>query len=730
MKHLWLLLLLPFYLFSCSSTKENSENLISKVNVFIGTGGHGHTYPGATFPFGQIQLSPDNVTGGWDWCSGYHDSDSTIVGFSHLHLSGTGIGDLYDISVLPTNSKVEYNKDEDNATFISRYVGKYWKKDEIASPGYYKVKMHNTGIVAELSTTERVGLHKYHFPKQGNPSIIFNLGYAKNWDAPTKTFIKVDNPNQISGYRWSTGWAKDQKVYFVAQFSDSIESNKIFTTGKNQTVGLFNFKQKEITMKVGISSVSTENALENIQKDPASWDFDKTRQWVENRWNTELSKIKIKTNNKTIDTIFYTALYHTMLAPSLFSDTNGEFKSPDGKVNIAKGYDRYTVFSLWDTYRALHPLLTIIEPNKVNDMIQSLLDHYESTGMLPVWELQGNDNGCMVGNHAISVIAEAILKDIGDFDKEKAYHAIKHTSLLPNRGKGYHNKLGYIPSDKEVEAVAKSLEYSIDDWAVAAVAKKLGYKEDFKYFIKRANNFTNYFDEETGFLRGKNADGNWVAPFVPTESKHRGNDYTEGTAWQYLWLAPQNPHKLIELLGGENRFVEKLNSFFSLEKGITGEDASPDISGLIGGYAHGNEPGHHTIYLYNYANRPDLTQKMSHKILHEMYRNSPDGIAGNEDCGQMSAWYVFNSIGLYPVNPSSGEYQLGAPIVEEATIPLKNGRSFVIKAVELNDQNIYVDHVELNGTRLTRSYITHKEINAGGELVFYMTDKPSKTFHN
>ncbi|QZT36085.1 GH92 family glycosyl hydrolase [Halosquirtibacter xylanolyticus] len=729
MKYIWLSALSLLTLFSCVSTDQTQEDYASKVNVFIGTGGHGHTFPGAAFPYGQIQLSPDNVTGGWDWCSGYHDSDSTVVGFSHLHLSGTGIGDLYDISVLPTIKKVEYREGDDNAAFISNYIGTYDKEDEKASPGYYGVRFNNSGIKAELTTTKRVGVHRYSFPKhQGNNTIIFNLGYAKNWDATVKTAITEESPTQISGYRWSTGWAKDQRVYFVAQFSAPIIAKQVFETGDNQAVGAFEFKQSEVVVKVGISSVSKMNAEENITTDNATFNFEETQKFTHEQWNKSLSKIHINGASANTDTIFYTALYHTMIAPALFSDQNGQYKAPNGQNKVAEGYNRYTVFSLWDTYRSLHPLMTITDEKRVNDMVRSLLDHYETMGFLPVWELEGNDNGCMVGNHAISVIAEAIMKDIGDFDREEAYQAMKKSSLIDRRGMGYHNKIGYIPSDKENEAVAKSLEYSVDDWAVAAVAKKLGYKEDYQYFIKRANNFENYFNKETGFFRGKNADGSWVTPFVPTESRHRDNDYTEGTAWQYLWLVPQNPQKLISLLGGEKPFVEKLDTFFSLKEGITGEHASPDISGLIGGYAHGNEPGHHTIYLYNIANRPDKTQSLIHKVINEMYHNNPDGISGNEDCGQMSAWYILSSIGIYPMNPASGQYQLGAPNVPEITINLTNHKTFNVVADNFGNNNIYVDHVELNGKRLNRSFITHKEIKKGGELKFYMSSVPSNTF--
>jgi len=584
------------------------ERFTGFVNPFIGTDYHGHTFPGAAWPFGQIQLSPDNGTQGWDWCSGYHYSDSVIAGFSHLHLSGTGIGDLADISFLPVDTKVTINPDEKNADFVARYAGKYNHSDESAEPGYYSVKM-KSGIKAEFTVTERAGFHRYTFPEKADPGLIINLGFAINWDAPYKTSLTVADKSLITGTRLSKGWAADQHVYFAARFSEPVTSSEISTAGGNEkAVGYFKFSGKELLIKVGISSVSIENAIANLDSSLPGWDFNKTRSEASDAWEKELSKIRITSDDPDQKTIFYTALYHTMIAPALFSDLNGEFKGTKGNILKAEGYNRYTVFSLWDTYRALHPLYTIFQAPKVNDMVKSMLDHYSQNKLLPVWELEGNETFCMVGNHAIPPVAEAILKGIGDFDHEMAFEAMKVTSMFDRDGIGFHDKIGYMPADKIQQSVAKALEVAIDDWSVAAAAEKLGKTEDAAYFGKRSGNFRNYFDPETGFMRGKLSNGEWTAPFDPAFSKHEGSDYTEGNAWQYLWLVPQNVEGLIELLGGKEPFADKLEQLFLVEEGVKGEEASSDISGLIGAYAHGNEPGHHTSFLFNYAGRPWRTQ--------------------------------------------------------------------------------------------------------------------------
>jgi len=714
---------------SCSShapKKVQQERLTDFVNPFIGTASHGHTYPGAAYPFGQIQLSPDNGTQGWDWCSGYNYSDSTLAGFSHLHLSGTGIGDLADISFLPVTTEVIFKDDENNADFVKRYAGKYSHDKETATPGYYAVTLKNNDVKAEFTVTERAGFHRYSFPVKGENNLIINLGFAINWDKPYKTSLKVVDSLTVTGSRLSNGWAADQHVFFAVRFSGPILKSEILNVGgEGRTVGILSFSKKVIMAKVGISSVSVENALANLDSSLPGWDFEATKKAASDAWEKELSKITIQSDDSDQKTIFYTSLYHTMVAPALFSDINGEFKGIKGDVQKAIGYKRYTVFSLWDTYRALHPLFTLTQQPRVNDMVKTMLDQYKQTGILPVWELEGNETFCMVGNHSIAVIAEAILKGIGDFDQNLAFEAMKATSLHDRDGMGLYDKLGYMPADKVPQSIAKSLEVAIDDWCVATVAQKLGKTDDAAYFFKRAESYKQYFDKVTGFFRGKMSNGKWTTPFDPLYSKHEGSDYTEGNGWQYLWLVPQDVNGLIALLGGKEPFAVKLDQLFNQETGVTGEQASPDISGLIGAYAHGNEPGHHTTFLFNYCGKAWRTQELNRQIQTTMYKNSTDGLCGNEDCGQMSAWYVLSAMGIYPVNPSELKYQFGSPIVQEAKIEVSAGKFFIMKAPLASKENKYIQEVKLNGQKLERTFITHEEIMNGATLEFTMGASPN-----
>lgn len=728
-KYLPFVVLCCLIIASCGGSDKNTpvqERLTDFVDPFIGTAYHGHSFPGAAYPFGQVQLSPDNGTQGWDWCSGYHYSDSLLAGFSHLHLSGTGIGDLADISFLPVTNPVTFIDGETNDDFVKRYSGKYNHDEESASPGYYEVTLQNNGVKAELTVTERAGLHRYSFPEAGEKNIIINLGFAINWDKPYKTDITVVDNHLVTGTRLSTGWAKDQHVYFAVRFSAPLSNAVIGNAGgEGRTVGVISFTNNLVMAKVGISSVSIENALANLDASLPGWDFEATRQAASDAWEKELSKILITSDDPDQIKIFYTSLYHTMIAPALFSDVNGRFKGLNGDVRTAEGYKRYTVFSLWDTYRALHPLFTITEQVRVNDMVKSMLDHYKQCGILPVWELQGNETFCMVGNHSISVIAEAILKGIGDFDHELAFEAMKATSFNDRDGMGLYDKLGYMPADKVPQSVAKSLEVAVDDWAVGAVAQKLGKTADAEYFFKRSESYRQYFDKETGFMRGKLSNGEWTTPFDPVFSKHEGSDYTEGNAWQYVWIVPHNVDGLMSLFGGKEPFAEKLDQLFKVEQGVSGEEASMDISGLIGAYAHGNEPGHHTTFLFNFCNRPWRTQELNRQIQTTMYTSAPDGLCGNEDCGQMSAWYIFSALGFYPVNPSDLMYQLGSPIVQEAKIETAPGKYFIVKAPLASNENKYIQEVKLNGETLNRSYITHEEIMSGSTLEFTMSSVPN-----
>ena len=719
-----------FMLVSCTtpaSQKAEEQRLTDFVNPFIGTADHGHTYPGAAFPFGQIQLSPDNGTQGWDWCSGYHYSDSILAGFSHMHLSGTGIGDLADISFLPVTTEVIFQDKEKNGEFVTRYAGRYSHDQEVAKAGYYAVTLKNNGVKAEFTVTERAGLHRYTFPEGGQNNLLINLGFAINWDKPYKTSLNVVDSLLVTGSRLSHGWAADQHVFFAVRFSAPVSKSTIANVGgEGRTVGFLKFARKQVMAKVGVSSVSIENALANLDASLPGWDFEATQKAASDAWEKELSKIRVKSEDLVQKTIFYTSLYHTMVAPALFSDLNGEFKGVKGDVQKATGYNRYTVFSLWDTYRALHPLFTLTQQPKVNDMVKTMLDHYKQTGLLPVWELEGNETFCMVGNHSIPVIAEALLKGIGDFDHELAFEAMKVTSMHDRDGMGLYDKLGFMPADKVQQSVAKSLEVAIDDWCVAAVAQKLGKTEEAAYFNKRAQSYKAYFDKETRFMRGKLSNGQWTTPFDPAYSNHEGSDYTEGNGWQYLWLVPQDVTGLIELLGGKAAFADKLDQLFKVEQGVKGEKASSDISGLIGAYAHGNEPGHHTPFLFNYAGRAWRTQELNRQIQTTMYTNRTDGLCGNEDCGQMSAWYIFSAMGFYPVNPSELKYQFGSPLVQEAKLEITPGKYFTMKAPLASVANKYIQEVKLNGKMLDRSYITHQEIMDGGTLEFTMGAQANK----
>ncbi|MDR2887932.1 MAG: GH92 family glycosyl hydrolase [Bacteroidales bacterium] len=726
-KYIFFIVLSAMLAISCSR-KAEIQKLTDFVDPFIGTGYHGHTFPGAAWPFGQVQLSPDNGTEGWDWCSGYHYSDSILAGFSHLHLSGTGIGDLADISFLPVTVPVVFNSGESNADFVKRYCGKYRHEDETATPGYYSVTLKNNGVKAELSVTERIGLHRYIFPKDGEKNIIINLGFAINWDKPYKTDIRLVDDYLITGSRLSNGWAEDQHVYFAVRFSEPLTNMSVGNAGgADRSVAVASFSAATVMVKVGISSVSVENALANLDSSMQNWDFEATRLAASDAWEKELSKIKITSSDNDQKKIFYTSLYHTMIAPALFSDMNGEFKGLGGDVQKAEGYKRYTVFSLWDTYRALHPLYTIVDRTRVNDMVKSMLDHYKQCGILPVWELEGNETFCMVGNHSISVIAEAIMKDIGDFDRNLAFEAMKATSLHDRDGMGLYDKLGFMPADKVSQSVAKSLEVAVDDWAVAAVAQKLGKTADAEYFFKRSESYREYFDKETGFMRGKLTSGKWTEPFDPVFSQHGGSDYTEGNAWQYIWIVPHNVDGLMSLFGGKEPFAKKLEQLFKVEQGVSGEHASPDISGLIGAYAHGNEPGHHTVFLFNFCGMPWRTQELNRQIQTTMYTSAPDGLCGNEDCGQMSAWYVFSALGFYPVNPSDMKYQIGSPIVQEARIEVSPGKYFTVLAPAASVVNKYIQEVKLNGETLKKSYIMHNDIMKGGTLEFTMGAEPNRS---
>lgn len=716
-----------------SCTKPESSDL--PVDLFIGTGAHGHTHPSATTPFGMIQAGPVNGTSGWDWTSGYHYSDSVITGFAQTHLSGTGIGDLNDILIMPWQG--EYNHGAISDIDGKRnYASTFEHENEEASPGYYSVMLDRHSIRAEMTSTDRTALYRFTYPKRKKKQLIVDLGFSLNWDNTTSSGVEKISGNRLIGWRYSSGWARDQKVYFAMELNQNFEIGEALVDSTFQSGDKIEGRsiilplalegsEKEILVKVAISGVSTEGAINNLETQ-SSWDFDTVKNEASEQWKKALYQIKAKGDAENL-TKFYTALYRTKLAPILFSDIDGGYRGGDGANYSDTDSDRYTIYSLWDTFRAEHPLLTITDPDRVNDIINTMLDFYKETGLLPVWELVGNETNTMTGYHAIPVIVDAYVKGFRGFDAELAFEAMKASAMQDIRGTDLYREYGYIPSDLEVESVTKTLEYAYDDWCIGFMARILGKKDEAEYFFDRSESWKALYDEKTGFMRGKNANGSWVDPFDPLRANHRiNNDYTEGNAWQHSWFVPHDVTGLIDQMGGNESFVQRLDSMFAMPSLLTGEDVSPDISGMIGQYAHGNEPSHHIAYLYNYAGMPWKTQERVQQIMDSLYTTGPEGLSGNEDCGQMSAWYVFSAMGLYPVNPAIGVYAIGSPDLDEVKINLGDGKSFKIVANELSKENIYIQSATLNGEELGRSYITHAEIMAGGELVFNMGNQPNK----
>ena len=709
-----------------------AQQLTRYVDPLIGTGGHGHTYPGATVPFGMVQLSPDNGTQGWDWCSGYHFTDSMIAGFSHTHLSGTGIGDLCDISVMPANGLV-------NDTF-SLYREKFSHANEKASPGFYEVTLNN-GIKAAFTTTERCGLHQYTFPKGADPVIRFNLGFAINWDSPTETFIEKINDSTIIGYRFSKGWANTQRLYFAARTSVPfttlyLADGKESVTGKSAkgklVKGQLLFKNKAgktILMKVALSSVNTGKALLALGE-IKGWNFNAVKNAAETKWEKELQKIAVKSTDEASKKIFYTALYHTCVAPVLYSDADGTYQNAKGQIRKMPAGQRYSVFSLWDTFRALNPLFTITQPSRLTELINTMLAFYEENGLLPVWDLSSFETNCMTGYHAIPVVADAILKNTKGIDYEKAFAAMKKSAMQNVRGTDLYRQYGYIPQDKYGSSVTVTAEYAYDDWCIAQVAKKLGKMNDYATFMKRSAYWKNLFDPSTGFIRAKNSDGNWVNPFDPYLSEHDEHKamYTEGNAWQHSFFVPHDVKGLATAHGGNALFIKKLDSLFTVSSELKGANTSPDVSGLIGQYAHGNEPSHHIAYMYTYVGEAWKTQERVRVITDSMYHDRPDGYAGNEDCGQMSAWGVWSMAGLYPGNPSGGQYVFGSPLFDEVKFNLAGNKTFAIRTKNAGKGRPYIQSVQLNNKPYSKTYIDHATLMNGGLLEFTMGEKPNKAF--
>ncbi|AGA78661.1 alpha-1,2-mannosidase, putative [Echinicola vietnamensis DSM 17526] len=704
-------------------------DLVEYVNPYIGSGGHGHVFVGANVPFGGVQLGPVNLTEGWDWCSGYHYSDSTIIGFAHTHLSGTGIGDLGDVLVMPVVGEVSVAKGVPEQPETG-YFSYFDHENEVVEAGYYAVQLDRYDVYAELTATSRAGFHQYTFPESDESKLLFNLKQGIGWDVPTETHIELVNDTTLTGYRFSKGWAKDQKLYFAAKLSKPVVSFEVFdenepVAGKSLTgkevKALMEFAttaDEKVLLKVGISPVSVVNAMDNLKEEIPHWDFKRTVADAKSNWNHELNKIQVEMDDEVEMTKFYTALYHTMIAPSVFNDHNGDYAGADGKVRNDTTFTNLTTFSLWDIYRGCSPLYTIFQQNRMEDIVKSMLKIYEQQGKLPVWHLVGNETNTMPGYSAVPIVVDAYLKGI-PMDTVLAYEAVKASAMRDELGLDKVKELGYIPADGEVESVSKGLEYALSDWCIAQMAKGFGAQEDVAYFSKRGKYYQHYFDPNVGFMRGRIADNEWRKPFSPFTSIHMKGDFTEGNAWQYTWLVPQDVEGLVELLGGREAFISKLDSLFLVE-GDMGEEASNDITGLVGQYAQGNEPSHHVTYLYGYVGQSHKTAEKVRYILKNLYANDPDGLSGNEDVGQMSAWLVLSSLGFYPVEPAGGKYVWGSPTVNNATIRMDNGKTLHLTVKGNSEENIYIQNITFNGKPYSSQFLMHEDLLKGGEIVVEM----------
>lgn len=674
---------------------------------------------GASVPHGMIQLGPNNKKKGWDWCSGYHDSDSTIIGFAHTHLSGTGIADLGDILLMPAVSVI------DSAGYLpsSAYVSTFLKQEELVTPGFYQVKLHPSGVNVELTAGERVGMHRYVYPSDKKAQVVVDLENSAQSlmlrEGTISSELQLINDSTVVGVRSSDEWAMNHIVYFRSIFSKPILNSRLYAKEKGKKIVLdFGILQEPLLVKTAVSYVSSEGALANLEAEHRT--FDEVHEDAVELWNDALSKIQVEVKDDNVKKMFYTALYHTMISPSVFQDVDGSYKGADGKVYQTSDFVPYTIFSLWDTYRAVHPLYTLIDTRNA-DYVNSLLAIYDQQKSLPIWHLVANETNCMVGVHSIPVIVDACLKGFPGIDVEHAYQAVKSIREMNDNGLDFVRNQEYIPADKISWSVARALEYAIDDYAVAQLAKYLGKEDDYQLFMKRSKYYAHYFDSDSGFMRGKLADGSWRLPFDPSRSLHMEDDYVEGNAWQYTWLVPHDPQGLIKLFGGKKQFVEKLDSLFIVSSELN-EGASIDITGMIGQYAHGNEPSHHILYLYPYVGEKAKAAKLLHQVYDSFYKATPDGLIGNEDCGQMSAWYIFSAMGFYPVNPVDGTFIFGSPLLDCVTMNLNNGKKFEIIAHNNSQRNIYIKSIKLNGKPYDKFYITYEDIMNGGVLEFEMVD--------
>ncbi|WP_455512863.1 GH92 family glycosyl hydrolase [Leyella stercorea] len=696
--------------FSATAVAATMQNLTQYVNQYVGTGGHGHTFMGANVPFGLVQLGPTEPTRGWDWCSGYYYDDDELIGFGHMHLSGTGIGCLGDVAFLPVKD-------------FKQTSTRFKHEAEKVHPGYYSVQLTDPNVLVELTATERCGFHRYTFKDGAKAQLALDLSQCIGWDKLNDCLLTQESATRLTGFRRSNGWAADRRIYFSIDFSQPVTVHRL--DSMERVVVSVADNTKPLLVKVALSPVSIDKAKLNMQAEMAGWDFDATVKAADDAWNRELARIQIQTNDQTKKRVFYTAMYHLMTSCSKFNDVDREYRGADGKVHKAD-FTNYTTLSLWDTYRAAHPLMTVAFPEMQRDFAQTFLNIYKQQGRLPVWHLMGSETDCMVGNPGAIVLADLTMKGFVE-DKELALEALKATQMKDIRSLGLLKKHGYIPwnLEPENETVAKALEYCAADDGVAKVAKLLGKADDYNYFFNRSRSYKKYYDPETRFLRAVGTDGKFRLPFNPFFAEHRTNDYTEGNAWQYTFLVPHDVKGLIQLFGSDKAFMSKLDSLFFVE-GWAGDNASPDMSGMTGQYAHGNEPSHHVIYMYNYAGRPDKAAPLLRKMLNEMYLDQPDGLSGNEDVGQMSAWYILSSVGLYQVDPVGGRFVIGSPLFDKATVNVGAGKTFTVVAKNNSDRNIYVQSARLNGKALKNSYIDFNDISHGGTLELVMGPKPSK----
>ncbi len=735
MKNLFIILSLLITFASCSHQKNETLSPAAYVDPFIGTGGHGHTYPGPSAPFGMVQLSPDTKINDWDHCSGYHFNDTVILGFSHTHLSGTGVGDYGDIRMMPATGSLKMNPgdaDHPDAGYASRFK----KSTEKAKAAYYSVKLSDYNILVELTATPHAGFQRYTFPASDNSHVIIDLKEAVTTEKVLHSSLRFISNHEIEGLRQSDGWANDQYVYFYADFSKpfadfGIWENGVLHKGLKQAEGTalkayVNFRTKkgeQILVKTGLSAVDTDGARNNLEAEIPGWNFDSVRQQTFQQWNNELSRIQVKGNQEKQKTIFYTALYHSFLSPNIYSDIDGRFRGHDHQVHRDSTFKMYTVFSLWDTFRALHPLFTITQRRLTNNLIRSMLNMYSFDSLLPVWELAGNETNCMIGYHSVSVITDAYKKGIRGFNARQALKAMVHTANANHFGLKAYKTKGYIPADEEGESVSKTLEYAYDDWCIAQMADMLHDSANYKIFTQRGQYYKNIFDRKSGFFRGRE-NGGFVKPFDPTQVNFM---LTEANTWQYNFFVPQDINTLIQLLGGDKGFSKKLDELFSSKAGLSGRSQS-DITGMIGQYAHGNEPSHHMAYLYNYCGQAWKTQQLIHHIMQDLYSSKPDGLAGNEDCGQMSAWYVLSAMGFYQVTPGSDKYIIGSPVFDTANIHLENGKTFSIITHRKHQGDFYIQSVTYNGKPWPKSYLTQEMILNGGILQFEMGANPNKNW--